>query len=379
MNRAFNISQILVYYDMPELFISVDEINTHYLCMLVEPEDDIYRYLTIPISENRIAQFISGKIDLYEIYVNPEINSYFFLSIDENELVIDSFHIQDVKEEWLPSEGFFLNTPFQDDSIIVKEVVSKDNAVIHLALSDSRDDFGIDTDDLGDLVKLYSVLLENSYKKALTEHNVNNKKQFIIPENYKVRAFLSSAASFNLHLYSESQKDIFGNCMVEYGLEKIDEIFSEYETEEDLIKKLRTIKGHAVSSYTKILKKISSDNLKLKHKWYAPNRESINYKIIDKNKADDILEILQKTEELTEEVKEFIGFFVQVDIVRRTWKLRTDEGKDIFGEASNEEQLKGLTIETIQYKIVCEEIIEEFKVSEKERIKYIVKTVSIID
>ncbi|MFP3733127.1 DUF6575 domain-containing protein, partial [Bacillus sp. SIMBA_006] len=84
----------------------VDEIKTHYLCLLVEPENDIYRYLTIPISEKRIAQFISGKIDLYEVYVNPEINSYFFLSInDEDELIIDSFQIQGLKEEWLPSEG----------------------------------------------------------------------------------------------------------------------------------------------------------------------------------------------------------------------------------------------------------------------------------
>lgn len=363
---------------MPELFISIDKIDTHYLCLLVEPEDDIFRYLTIPISKKKIAQFISGKIDLHEVYTTPEIYSYFFLSINEkNQLVFDSFEITELKEDWLPEKGFFLNTLFQDDTTIVEEVVAKDNAVIHLALSDDKDDFGIDSDDLGEIVKLYSILLENSYKKALTEHNVNQKKQFIIPENYKVRAFLSSAASFNLHLYSESQKDIFGNCMIEYGLEKIDEIFSKYDTEEDLIKKLRTIKGHAVSSFTKILKKISSDNLKLKHKWHAPNKKSINHKIIDKNKADEILEILYKTEELTEEVKEFVGYFVQVDILKRTWKLRaTDEGKDIFGEASTEEQLKGLTIETVQYKLICEEIIEEFKVSEKEKTKYIVKTIT---
>ncbi len=78
----------------------------------------------------------------------------------------------------------------------------------------------------------------------------------------------------------------------------------------------------------------------------------------------------------TEEIKEFIGYFVQVDITRKTWKIKTeDEGKFIFGEALSNEQLKGLTVDSIIYKIVCEELIEEFTVSEKEKTKYILKSI----
>lgn len=377
MNNIFNISQILVYYDVPELIVSTDKVGTKYLCLLIEEDEDKLNYLTIPISESRLAQFKVGDIDLKKIYSFPELNEPFILSlVDENTLKFQKYLTEPINEDWLPEEGFYLLKAFKDNSKIVNESINKNNAVVHLALSDSRNDLGVDADDLGDIVKLYSILLENTFKKSLQEHKVKEKKQYITPENYKLRAFASSAASFNVHLYSESQKDLFGNCLVEYGLEKIDELFSNVNNELELIKSLRSIKGHAVSSFTKILKKISSDDLKLKHKWYAPNRHHINSYAIDKEKAEGILKILSKTEELTEETKEFVGYFVQVDIPRKTWKLKTEEdNKPIFGESSTQEQLKGLTVDSVLYKIICEEVIEEFTVSEKERVRYIIKSI----
>lgn len=377
MNKTYEISQILVYYDVPELIVSTDKVGTKYLCLLIEENEDGYGYLSIAISESRLAQFKVGDIDLRKIYSFPELNELFIISLlDEKTLKFERFLEEKINEDWLPDEGFFLQKAFNDDSKIVKESINKNNAIVHLALSDSKNDLGIDADDLGDIVKLYSILLENTFKKSLQGHKVKDKKQYIVPENYKLRAFASSAASFNVHLYSESQKDLFGNCLVEYGLEKIDELFSNIDNEFELIKSLRSIKGHAVSSFTKILKKISNDNLRLKHKWYAPNRHHINSYAIDKRKAEEILEILSKTQELNEEIKEFVGYFVQVDIPRKTWKLKVeDEIKPIHGEASTQEQLKGITVDSVLYKIICEEFIEEFTVSEKERVQYVIKSI----
>lgn len=377
MNKKFNISQILVYYDIPEIIVSTDNIGTKYLCLLLEEHTDHLDFLTTPISEKRLAQFKSGDIDLKKIYAFQELNEPFILTlVNEDTFEFQKYLSEPIDESWLPEDGFYMQKAFDDNSNIVEESINKDNAVVHLALSDDKNDFGIEADDLGDVVKLYSFLLENTYKKSLQEHKVKEKKQFITPQNYKLRAFASSAASFNIHLYSESQKDFFGNCLIELGLEKIDELFSNIKNEEELIKTLRSIKGHAVSSFTKILQKISNDNLKLKHKWYAPNRHNIHSYTLNKFDADKLLEILSKTEELTEEIKEFIGHFVQIDITRKTWKIKTeDEGKVIFGETLTEEHLKGLTVDSILYKIVCEETVEEYKVSEKEKTKYIIKSI----
>lgn len=374
--KKFKVSEILVYYDVPEVFVAKDLVETNYLAMMIDI-DDSYKYLSIAISPQKLGLFVSGNLDLLQIFKDPEVREFIILSPgneDDDLFIIDKV-LYEIDDEWLPNEGFYLSTPFSDDSRIINEAVEKDNAIIHLAISDDKDDFGIETDSLGDIVKLYSTLLENSYKKAVNQRKVPDMKSFIVSNNYKLRAFASSAASFNLHLFSESNKDIFGNSMIELGLEKIDEIFKHYDNDDELLSVLRTIKGHAVSSFGKMLTKISSDNLKIKHKWFAPNRKSINIQVIEKSRADSILKIISSTVELSEEIKEFSGYFVQVDILKRTWRLKREEdGKEVHGEATSE-QLRGITIETIKYKLVCEERIEEFKVSEKEKISYVFKSV----
>ena len=100
---------------------------------------------------------------------------------------------------------------------------------------------------------------------------------------------------------------------------------------------------------------------------------------MDTFKAQKIYDILNQSEELTEEMKELIGVFVQADVERGTWRLKTaDENKEFSGEATSEE-LRGITLDTVTYKLICQEIIEEFKVTEKEKVKYIFKSVDKIE
>ncbi len=379
MQKKLNISQILVYYDMPELFIATDEVDTNFICLLLEVTENSPSYLSTAISANRLSSFIKGQVELRQILIEPEINDWYSFNIDSESIIAERTDIQNFPEIYLPELGFYLNNEILDNSSIVEEVVRKDNAVVHLAISDDKDDFSVDTDDLGDIVKLYSVMLENSFKKGLIEHKVKEKKALIVPMNYKLRAFAASRASFNIHLYSKSQKDLFGNCMVEYGLEKIEQILTEYANDEELISSLRSLKGHAVSSFKKILKKIIDEKLKIKHKWFAPNQKEVHFKMLDTVKAQKIYDILNLSEELTEEVKELIGVFVQADVERGTWRIKTaDEDKEFSGEATSEE-LRGITLDTVTYKLVCQEIIEEFKVTEKEKVKYIFKSVVKVD
>lgn len=379
MQKSLNISQILVYYDMPELFIATDEVDTNFICLLVDLNDNVPNYIAIAISSNRLSAFIKGQVELREILFQPETNEWYTFVIDNEQIFASRAEFDTIPEQFLPENGFYLNNEIIDHSSIVQEVVEKDNAVIHLALSDDKDEYSIDADDLGDVVKLYSVMLENSYKKGLIEHKAKDKKAFIVPMNYKLRAFAASRASFNIHLYSQSQKDLFGNCMIEFGLEKIDQILTDYTNNEELVISLKSLKGHAISSFKKILKKIIDEKLKLKHKWFAPNQEQVHYHIVDTDKAQKIYDILNQSEELTEEIKEFVGVFVQADVERGTWRIKTlDEGKEFSGGA-NPEELRGITLDTIRYKLICQEIIEEFKVTEKERTQYIFKSVEKLD
>lgn len=379
MSKNLTISQILVYYDYPEIFTAFDDVGTNYVCLLTGTERESTNYIATTISVKRLSEFINGKVDLRDIFESPEVREWYTFSSAVEPIKVDDWKEQALPQEYLPERGFLYQKPLTDNEVILKEVIENRNAVIHLAISDEEDTFSIDADNLGDIVKLYQSILENSYKKALTQRNIKEKKSFFIPQNYKLRAFAASQGSFNLHLYSTSQTDLFGNSMIELGLEKFDEITKDFDNDDTLIESLRTVKGHTISSLKKLVKKMIDKNIKIKHKWFAPNREVVHFTVIDKKKAEKLYDILNLAEELAEETKVFVGYLVQVDVEKGTWRIfNLEDEKEYSGEASGQ-ILQGVTVETVNYKLTCLETIEELKVSEKEKTKYTLQLIEKVE
>jgi len=65
-----------------------------------------------------------------------------------------------------------------------------------------------------------------------------------------------------------------------------------------LIEALRTVKGHTISSLKKLVKKMIDKKIKIKHKWFAPNRDVVHVTMIDRKKAEKLYDVLNLVEEL---------------------------------------------------------------------------------
>lgn len=382
MKKLLAVSRILVYYDHPQVFIAKDNVETNFLCLLIEEGEDGLKYISTSISSFRLKQFLRGLIDLRQILEEPEIMEWYVLqekatSYFEAEIWKES----KLPEDYLPSSGFKFKEQIHSDEAIQNEVIERNNAVIHLALSDHEDNYSIEADDLGDIVKLYQVILENCYKKTVSNAKLNpkQKRNYYIPDNYKLRAFTASRSSFNLHLYSTAEVDMFGYSNVVLGLEKLDELIGDVEANERYIASLRSVKGHAISSLKRLMKKLIENDIELKHKWAAPNNLTPHFNTINRFKAEKIYEILNQSDELAEETREFTGHFVQVDVEKGTWRiLNIEDEKEYHGTATNS-ILSGVTVHTVAYKIVCKEIVEELKINESERTSYILQNIIEVD
>lgn len=371
MIKKLKIMQILVYYDIPEIFIATDEVGTKFICLLVDDRDHSFVYISTAISSKKLSNFINGLVDLRELFEYPETSHFYSFNRLTEIIEAIAFNSIVLPSEYLPDAGFLYKKALQNDNLILNEALEKNNAIVHLAISDINDNYSIDTDDFGDIVKLYQIIIENAYKKEITKKSNKNKKEFIIPQNYKLRAFASSQSSFNLHMFSTSQVDLFGNSLIELALLKFEELLQDFDSDDLYIETLRTIKGHTISSFKKLIKKLIDSEIKIKHKWYSLGQENVHTSIVDKTKAIRIYEILNLTEELAEERKSFEGYFVQVDVKKGTWRIHNIlDQKEFNGEAKSY-LLQGVTVRTEIYKIECIEIIEELKVAEKEKIKYI--------
>lgn len=370
MRRELNIDRILVFNDFPELFIAKDNSGVSYLCLLSKISESGYEYLCVSLSNELLHKFLTGRKDLRSIFVNPELKEWWKTDdTSESTIVINLLATELPDEELLPDVGYFYTDELEDD-LIRKEVIDHNNVIIHLILSDNSNSQSIAVQDLGDFTKLYQVIVENSYKKAILNSELKDKKSFIIPKNYSLRAFASSPGSFNLHLKSTSDKDLFGNSIIEEGLKKLDQIISRTDDHDELIEILRSVKGHTINNYKKLLERIIDKNITFKYKWISPNNSEINTRTITTEYASEVKEILSLKDELTDEIKYLTGLVKQADVDRGNWRITNGEdGKDYSGTSSGH-LLEGITLETVRYKFTCKEVIEALRVTEKENITY---------
>ena len=375
MKRKLHIHRILVFHDFPELFLAQDKSGLDYLCLLTELNADQYQYHCVSISKKRLYQYLNGRVDLRDIFTNPELPEWWITTdTSQQEIEINFFSHEGLSDELLPETDCFLTEEIQDE-LIRHEVIEHNNVIVHLSLSDNNNNQSIPIEDLGDFIKLYQGLVENAYKKSILSSELKEKKSFIIPANYKLEAFAASPGSFNLHLVSRSNKDLFGNSIIEEGLRRIDDIISYSDNEEELIESLKQIKGHAISNYRKLLEKIIIRNITFKYKWHSPSSTVIHTRSIDKQYASRIKEVLDLKDEFVEEIKEFIGLVKQADVERGSWRITNEEDeKDYTGESEGR-LLDGITLETVRYRFICEEVIEAMKVTEKEKTNYRLKSV----
>ncbi len=118
--RQLVLSQILEYYDVPQIFVATDATGVRYLCTLYgQSGTDGYKYIGVQISEPRLLAFVGGQLDLREAYLHPEVENAVYNVIVQHEAINATTSIaqQDITEDMLPEAGYFFDaSDLSDDA-----------------------------------------------------------------------------------------------------------------------------------------------------------------------------------------------------------------------------------------------------------------------
>lgn len=371
MKNKLKVLSTLIYYDVPHLFLARDVVGTTHLCLLVDDSGDYLRYLTTPASPDRISKILNGALDLRTAFQEPELRTWQIIEeFDDNYGYSVKADFQNVPEEYLPAEGFFLPSVDAEEHIIVTEALQKDNTIVHLSLADGSDTHSIQADILGDFVKLFQSLVRNIYKKSISHLPKQDKKALDQEYNWALRAFAASPGSLNIHFEGTAQKELFGGTKIEKALEKIDELTSTFIDPEEYLESLRKVQGHTITSYRKIVEKIIKENIKVKYKWYSPGEKTVHKREINKVFAEQVLVIINQKNDLSQEIREFKGFIKSADVKNGHWRILDEEEVKEYSGISTSGQLDGVVIETQKYRMICEEEITVSRVTDREEITY---------
>ncbi|MCH3970855.1 MAG: hypothetical protein LKE47_10880 [Prevotella sp.] len=119
MNNELRIDKILDYYEEPQLFIARDMFDAQYICLLYD-DDEAPRYTAVKISNAKLTDFLTGKVDLRQLFVSPEMKEEYYEVVDSGgHLCITPFEGNTLPEERLPERGYTLLDANAQESITV--------------------------------------------------------------------------------------------------------------------------------------------------------------------------------------------------------------------------------------------------------------------
>ncbi|WP_336298914.1 DUF6575 domain-containing protein [Saprospira sp. CCB-QB6] len=365
------ILDVLVYYDVPQVFTAKDLFQSKYICMIIEESPEI-KYLGIKISNERYIKLLQGELDLRIIFEKPEVKEWYDVICEEENLHNFSAtrHGWDmIPESYLPDEGFFIEEEswVVEGSQLIKESIESESTVIHLAFSDSTNSNSLNAALLGEYMILFQKLIEYLYKLA-----VGNDKSKDVDKNYVLRIFDTSKGSFKVHMKGDGEKDknLFGNNELERSLVKLDEITEDIQSNEEIIKLFTQYRGRSIGAYKKLIEKMLEESIRIKYEWYSLTERKIYSREIKRSYAERVKAILDEKEELSRIEVEFKGVFKQVDVDKGTWRLSDTESNKEFNGFADSSILKGAEIDSTKYIFKCEEITEQKIISTKSSTKY---------
>lgn len=373
MKININPDLVLLFYDVPILFVGINQVDTKYLCLLVDSIDNKARYLARPVTSDVIIRLAKKKIDLKQAFFENDVGCWLYLDTKDEEAFEEPSEIEfsSIPEKYLPKEGVFLNYSLEVDEKLIEDSYKKDKAIVCLSFEEGTKE-SVNAYTLSEVVNYFQSVVKYSYKKAMTEVGDAIKNLIDIPENYTLDAYASAPGSFKIYFVSNSTRGLFSGFDINYALDRINEIIADKDT--DIIENLKKNQGHAIGNYSKLLESVSKNDINIKIEWIDPNEGKNAKKTIVPEYANRVLKIINARKELSKVNVELVGKFEFADTTSGNWRIVDDLGKTHSG-IGNGDLLKDRVIYTRVYRLICEEIIEEENISGKEKKKYILNTI----
>ncbi|MDO4692607.1 MAG: hypothetical protein Q4A64_07025 [Porphyromonadaceae bacterium] len=366
MIRNLYPERILVFHDTPVLFTARDTGDALYLCMLVDQEKD--SYASVRITPSNLSDLLASRIDLREVFLNPVMgNEYFIVTISDQSCII-SDSLDRLEECMIPEEGFFIGEDVSKEcDVIDLEVIRFNTPVVHLGVVDASNSHSITLDKLSLVSEKFQSMMRRLREKI--DPNASDS-------SIELRLFDSSAASFNMHLKTNAQPDMFGVTEIDHTLEFMHALLSS-DLGDGLNEMIEPIRGHASRSFRSFLEALRSEGLSLKCKIKVAHGRPALSSRLSRESIERGCDLLRRTEHLDCVTSEFVGEMVDVRTTTGEWRIRLDENpkKTIWGRTRDSEILKGVRIGS-SYRLYCEETITADNVSKNEKIRYTLTRIS---
>jgi hypothetical protein len=339
----------------------------HYVCLLVEEEDNLDTYLTVPVSQGRLSHLIARELDLRAVFETSETGEFYVGKVaggDLTQITITPIQTSEVSQNWLPDPGFLLPELPPPDEDIAREAIRRRRAIIRYSLSppEAEQESKISAEHLSQAVRLLQRVVTHAYQKALRDLSADMREILAAPEQYQLEVYGFSQGSFTLYVQTAAPADLFGYSQIARALEVLDDVVREVDDKDRSIEAVAKYGGHFATAYKDLLKFVAETSTPISYEWSMPEGRFEARKQIFTAQARKVYEALSSRIDIALEKRVLVGRLTKVDENTGSWRLRSEEdNKEYSGKCdpATRVELAGLVIETQRYEFQCEERLFE--------------------
>ena len=358
MRKNIHLTHVLFYFDGPQVIEGRDSIGGHYVAVLTGNQNSINEYLVVGTNPDLLRQFKIGTIDLRDLVIKcgqegwfigeDTVNEPMKLNLETQNGPIDSYAL-------LPSEGFHLHNREPEGSCL-KQARIQNNLVIEISSEPPEATFAhrIAAQTLSGLLALFQRLINHAHAGRKSTPYDSSRTNNLSSLDVIVPA---AAGSFKVVLEPNYPLDLLGQSELSYAINLVGATLGKCSDYNQTLEAIKAHKGHFAKAYIDLLGFIAQHDTSFRMSWAEPKFSAEMSKTITNPEAKALHIELSKNSDLSNQVVEFEGQLIKANTQKKTWGIKTEEGKILSGKcASGSPSLSGLTLEA-EYRFKCTETI----------------------
>ncbi len=260
--------ETLVFYDGPRVFSCESLSEQRYVAAWAEEGDDVDLWLYAAVSQRRLDMLRSGGLPLRAAFLNPEgplwlvVIGHDAARADRAELLAPA----DVREDWLPGEGFFLSLATQtlppSTSAELIELDARRQARGRLRLEVSLPGYTrseAPTRKVGELLVLTQNVYDNvGLAKLTADPPQRGRIPGEIAEETATDVIGLSAASFVIELAANKGDDLFGESVFSRITVTLLELLNLRRDRDSLVAGLQELRPRGAKSFRNFVTGLAS-------------------------------------------------------------------------------------------------------------------------
>lgn len=165
------IIKVFVFYDIPRTFVCENEIGTKYIFSELDEDDDITKWLVVPISSYKYSLLLRNKLYLRESLIHSESNSYISLTLNFKTNEVNYSFLPECPVDDIIQSDFYVGSSEErvDDLHGIVETAAKEGSPqLDLIVDDIKDSLpGLDAVSFCEIGDKTRLLLSSLYGRPV--------------------------------------------------------------------------------------------------------------------------------------------------------------------------------------------------------------------